>query len=89
MFTVTPLGKRPDYLGKGQYDAFEIRHEAAEGETWPAGPVFPEGHLFEDENGIVYEIVVPKTIRRLSRDGYGRHQFTHQYICRLADEKDT
>lgn len=89
MFTVTSLGKRPEYLGNGQYDAFEILHEAADGDAWPTGPVFPEGHLFEDEDGSVYEVVVPKTIRRRTRDNYTGYTFTHQYICRPADKRDT
>jgi len=85
---IKPLGKRPEYFGDGQYDAFEIRHEPYDGDQWPTGPVFPEGHIFRHVDGFEYEVIIPRTVEERRSAVAGDVRYVHQYICRPADKKD-
>lgn len=82
---IRPLGKRPDYFN-GEFEATEIRHEPDGWDTWPTGPVFPEGHIFQDKDGNAYEIVVPRTVQE-PRPAHSV-RYVHVYLCRPADPKD-
>ena len=84
---VKPLGKRPDYFG-GEFEAAEIRHEPHEGMTWPSGPLFPEGHIYQGLDGKPYEVVVPRTVEEARSSVIGDVRYDHVYLCRPADPKD-
>jgi hypothetical protein len=85
--TIKPLGKRPDYFG-GEFEATEIRHEPTGWDTWPTGPVFPEGHIFQDKDGNVYEVVVPRTVQEQRMGDPSSVRYIHVYTCRPADPRD-
>lgn len=84
---IKPLGKRPDYFD-GEFEATEIRHEPSGWDVWPTGPVLPEGHIFQDKDGAVYEVVVPRTVQVQPSAMAGHIQYVHVYLCRPADPKD-
>lgn len=84
---IRPLGKRPDYFD-GQFEATEIRHEPNGWDTWPTGPVFPEGHIFQTKEGTPYEVVVPRTVEEEPTGMAGHVRYVHVYTCRPADPKD-
>lgn len=85
--TIKPLGKRPDYFD-GEFEATEIRHEPTGWDTWPTGPVFPEGHIFQDRSGNAYEVIVPRTVEEEPSGMAGHVRYVHVYTCRPADPKD-
>jgi hypothetical protein len=82
---VNSLGMRPDPFG-GEFEAIEVRHEPYNWDTWPTGPVFPEGHLFQAADDKVYEVVVPRTVEERMPGSVVR--YVHIYLCRTADPRD-
>lgn len=82
---IKPLGKRPDYFD-GEFEATEIRHEPDLNKTWPSGPVFPEGHIFQSKEGVPYEVIVPRTVEE--KAPVTGIRYVHVYLCRPADPKD-
>jgi hypothetical protein len=85
MFKINSLGKRPEYFNeKTEYEAFEVLHQPLEGDAWPQGPVFPEGHILTMDGGVKYEIVVPETVESKDPGVPGGSRYAHRYVCRLA-----
>lgn len=87
-FTAKPLGRRREIFGDDEYDAFKLEQAPAYGNTWPGGPLFPEGHVYVDADGTALEIVASRT-RHVSRSAvHGDVMYVHEYLCRLiqADE---
>lgn len=82
---INQLGRRPDYFD-GEFEATEIRHEPNDWDMWPTGPLFPEGHIFQDADGNAYEIIVPRTVQE-NRPARGL-RYVHVYLCRPADPRD-
>lgn len=87
-FKVTPAGTRNEAFSSGTYEVFKIEHLPFEGEMWPVGPVFPEGHILTLQDGKRYEITIPETVQRRRSAIQGDVDYVHRYICRYADEKD-
>lgn len=86
MLNVKPVGKRPEYFNRNEFDAFSVLHQPLEGDAWPQGPVFPEGHILTLGDGVKYEVIVPETIQTEDPGVPGGFRYTHRYICRIADE---
>jgi hypothetical protein len=67
----------------GQYEVFEILQEPVPGQTWPDGPVLPEGHVVVMADGSRYQIAMTETVQtdQTSTMLGGIIQYTHRYTC--------